>query len=105
MQVAIKFLYLHLTGIPSLLDRLDPADVGDAAVQERAGLADKHTQSQRGPVRLCRGWKKRERRESGGGWQKQGEDLGAEAENKKEIKLGKEAEQANGQQWWTGKRE
>lgn len=62
MELAMKVVYLHLTGIPSLLDRLDPADVRDTAVQERAGLADKHAQSQRGPVRLCRG-RKRERRE------------------------------------------
>lgn len=55
VQLAMKVLYLHLTGIPCLLDRLDPADVGDAAVQERAGLANKHAQSQRRPVRLCRG--------------------------------------------------
>lgn len=46
--------YLHLAGIPCVLDGLDPADVGNAPVKERAGLANKHTQSQRRPVRLCR---------------------------------------------------
>lgn len=35
----------------------------------------------------------------------EGEDFGAEPEKKKEMKLGKEAEQANGQQWWAMKRE
>lgn len=62
ISVSIVFLfiygsgapYLHLTGIPRVLDRLDPANVGDAPVQERAGLANKHAQSQRCPVRLCK---------------------------------------------------
>lgn len=52
--------YLHFTSIPRLLNRLDPADVGDAAVQEGAGLADEHAQSQRRPVRLCGGAERRE---------------------------------------------
>lgn len=52
--------YLHLTGIPCVLDRLDPADVWDAPVKERAGLANKHTQSQRRPVWFCRRDRERE---------------------------------------------
>lgn len=58
--------YLHLSGIPRVLDRLDPADVGDAAVKERAGLANKHTQSQRRPVRLCRREREKEEGEPRG---------------------------------------
>lgn len=45
--------YLHLGGLPRVLDRLDLADVGDAPVEERAGLANKHAQRERRPVRLC----------------------------------------------------
>lgn len=105
----MKVLYLHLTGIPCLLDRLDPADVGDAAVQERAGLANKHAQSQRRPVRLCRGqrgerWESQEVGDRGRGGRGEG-GLGAEPQKEKEMKLGKEAEQANGQQRWAMKRE
>lgn len=57
--------YLHVAGIPCVLDRLDPADVWDAPVKERAGLANKHTQSQRRPVWFCR--RDREREEGGAG--------------------------------------
>lgn len=69
MYDLLLLLYLHLAGIPRVLDRLDPADVGNAPVKERTGLANKHTQSQRRPVRLCRrgererGKKERESRE------------------------------------------
>lgn len=54
--------YLHLAVLPLVLHRLDPADVGDAPVEERAGLTDEHAQSQGGPVRF---W--REETESEGG--------------------------------------
>lgn len=59
--------YLHLAGIPCVLDRLDPADVWDAPVKERAGLANKHTQSQRRPVWFCRRDREREEGRAGGG--------------------------------------
>lgn len=54
--------YLHVAGIPRVLHRLDAADVGDAPVEERAGLANEHTQSQRRPVRLCMREREREGR-------------------------------------------
>lgn len=85
ISVSIVFLfiygsgapYLHLTGIPRVLDRLDPANVGDAPVQERAGLANKHAQSQRCPVRLCKRERERykRRRESRGMRERERDDV------------------------------
>ena len=76
--------HLHLTGIPRFLDRFDPADVRDAAMEERTGLAHKHTESQRGPLRFCRRERKRKiEREEEGGEKHGGEGEGSRREGRK----------------------
>jgi len=56
-------VYLHLAGVPAVLERFDPADVWDVAVQEGAGLAHEHAQRQRRPVRLWGGQGGRDEKE------------------------------------------
>ncbi|KAF3853242.1 hypothetical protein F7725_013930 [Dissostichus mawsoni] len=75
--------HLHLTGIPRFLDRFDPADVRDAAMEERTGLAHKHTESQRGPLRFCRRERKRKIGREEGGEKHGGEGEGSRREGRK----------------------